>query len=135
MKMPSSTPSSSGVSPIANGLIQPQLGWIEWVAPFPVYTLSSAAAANAARIVISAPSRNCCTRADSSIPRQQIHVISAIHTVEPIRSAVVFVGPASQPTSENEYALAITASEAITITSATKIAQPLIQPTYGPSAR
>ena len=31
--------------------------------------------------------------------------------------------------------LAITASDAITITSATKIAQPLIQPAYGPAAR
>ena len=33
------------------------------------------------------------------------------------------------------YVDAITASDAITITSATKIAQPLIQPIYGPSAR
>ena len=33
------------------------------------------------------------------------------------------------------YCAAITESDAITITSATKIAQPFIQPTHGPNAR
>ena len=40
-----------------------------------------------------------------------------------------------QPTRRYVYCAAITESDAITITSATKIAQPLIQPSYGPNAR
>ena len=40
-----------------------------------------------------------------------------------------------QPNSRYVYCAAITDNDAITITSATKMAQPLIQPTNGPNAR
>ena len=43
--------------------------------------------------------------------------------------------PCCQSKSRYVYVDAITESDAITITSATKIAQPLIQPTHGPNAR
>ena len=69
------------------------------------------------------------------MPRQQIHVISAIQMTDPIRIAEVECCALFQPKKRNVYVLAITASDAITITSATKIAQPFIHPRYGPSAR
>ena len=53
----------------------------------------------------------------------------------PMTIAVVELAAELQPKSRYVYWAAITDSDAITITSATKIAQPLIQPTYGPNAR
>ena len=46
-----------------------------------------------------------------------------------------FDGLAVESKSRNVYLLAIAASEAITMMSARKIAQPLIQPSCGPNAR
>ena len=48
---------------------------------------------------------------------------------------VVELAPPFQPNSRYVYCAAITDSDAITITSATKIAHPLIQPKWGPNAR
>ena len=45
------------------------------------------------------------------------------------------LAPWFQPKSRYVYCEAITESDAITITSATKIAQPFIQPIHGPKAR
>ena len=44
----------------------------------PAYTLTRATIAKSIRVMNSAPSRNCWSRAESSIPRQQIHVITTI---------------------------------------------------------
>src|SRR3954454_1706786 len=54
--------------------------WLEAAGAEPPYTLISATTAKIISVMNSAPSRNCWVRADNSIPRQQIHVITAIQT-------------------------------------------------------
>lgn len=61
--------------------------------------------------------------------------MSAIQTIEPMMIHVAEFAPFCQLKSRYVYWAAMTESEAITITSATKIAQPFIQPTQGPKAR
>ena len=73
-------------------------------------------------------------RAESSMPITQIAVMTAIQITPTSVTANVDAAAASQPTSRNEYRPAIWARFAITITSATMIAQPPIQPAYGPIA-
>src|SRR4030081_886843 len=134
MKIPSKAPRTSAVNEMSNGLNHEALTCIE-PAGEPVYTFTNATIANAARITTSAPRRTTWVRADSSIPRYEIQGMSAIQITAATMIPVVEVAADFQPTSRYVYCAAITASEAITITSATKIAQPLIQPTQGPNAR
>ena len=84
--------------------------------------------------MISAPSRPTWVRAESSIPITQIAVITAIQITPTNVTANVDAAAESQPTSRNEYRPAIWARFAITITSATTIAHPPIQPSHGPIA-
>ena len=68
MKTAISTPSiSAALELISKGLSQERLGSIE-PATSPVYTLTRATIANRASVITSAPSRNTCVRAESSIP-------------------------------------------------------------------
>ena len=69
------------------------------------------------------------------MPRQQTHVITAIHTTAATISANVEPAAEFQPTSRKVYFEAMIASVAMTMTSAAKIAQPDSHPRYGPSAR
>ena len=59
----------------------------------------------------------------------------AIQTTEPMASQVGECAPCCQLKSRYVYCDAMYASDAITMMSATKIAQPLIQPIHGPNAR
>ena len=90
--------------------------------------------ANSASVMISAPSSPTCVRADSSMPITQIAVMIAIQTTPTAVTANVDAAADCQPTSRNEYRPAIWARLAITITSATMIAQPPSQPADGPIA-
>ena len=99
MKIPSRTPSISAVHDSANGLNQSSCGWIDAAGALPPYTLASATTANRARMRTSAVSRICCVRAESSMPRQQIHVISAIQTTAATMIAKVEFAAESQPKS------------------------------------
>ena len=74
-------------------------------------------------------------RADSSMPITQIVVMIAIQTTPTAVTAKVESAALCQPTSRNEYRPAICARFAITMTSATMIAQPPSQPADGPIAR
>jgi len=67
-------------------------------------------------------------RADSSIPRWQIHVISRIHRIDPTSAAPVCDSAQLQSNSLKVYVAAMYASDAITSTSARKMAHPLTQP-------
>jgi hypothetical protein len=60
--------------------------------------------------------------------------VTAIHTTPTAVTANVDAAALSQPTSRNEYSPAICARLAITMTSATTIAHPPIQPSDGPIA-
>src|SRR4051794_31230622 len=131
-----STPLISAlVESIWNGLSQPKLGSTACGPASPDATLTSATIENSTSVMISAPSRPTCVRADSSMPITQIAVMIAIQTTPTSVTANVESAALCQPTSRNEYRPAICARLAITITSATTIAQPPSQPTDGPSAR
>jgi hypothetical protein len=69
------------------------------------------------------------------MPITQIAVMTAIQITPTSVTAAVESAALCQPTSRNEYRPAICARLAITITSATTIAQPPSQPVDGPSAR
>src|ERR1700757_821663 len=86
-------------------------------------------------MAISALSMKTCASGEGSIPGWRIHVMIAIQTTEPMMIHVAEFAPWVQLKSRYVYCDAITESDAITITSATKIAQPLIQPIRGPKAR
>ena len=74
-------------------------------------------------------------RADSSMPITQMAVMIAIQTTPTAVTAATLSAALSQPTSRNEYEPAICARFAMTMTSATMIAQPPSQPADGPMAR
>ncbi len=69
------------------------------------------------------------------MPRWQIHVISRIQRMQPTRPAPLWVSAQCQPNSLYVYVDAISPSDAITSTSARKIAQPFTHPVAGPNAR
>src|ERR1700755_2837785 len=102
-------------------------------APSPSPTRTSATTANAASVTISAASSQRCVRALTSTPITQTAVMIAIQTTP--TAVTASVDGASTPKSRNEYSPAIWARLAITIRSATMIAQPPIQPVSGPKAR
>src|SRR3954471_24563890 len=120
---------------IANGFSQLRLGSTASGPASPAATLTSATTENSASVTISAPRRPTCVRADSSIPTRQIQVMIAIQTTPTTVTANVESAALCQPTSRNEYSPAICARFAMTMTSATTIAQPPSQPADGPSAR
>jgi hypothetical protein len=97
--------------------------------------LISATIAKIASVMISAASRNHCSRAESSIPIQQMMVMTAIQITPTKVTQKVLAAAPSAPKRRNVYSPAIWARFAITTTSATMIAQPPIQPAAGPSAR
>ena len=74
-------------------------------------------------------------RAESSMPRWQIHVISRIHRMQPTSPAPVCASAQCHSKSWNVYSAAISPREAITSTSARNTAQPFTHPTVGPKAR
>src|ERR1700681_3985949 len=85
MKTASSTPLISGVMPMLKGVNQPACGSKGGNLDPPstpcgwsTYTVTSATIAKATSVTNSIPSRNCCVRAESSIPRQQIQVMTTI---------------------------------------------------------
>src|SRR3954452_16752160 len=136
MKTEIRTPLTSAlVESTANGLSHERLGSTASGPAVPAATLTSATTENSASVTISAPSRPTCVGADSSIPTRQIHVMIAIQTTPTIVTASVESAALCQPTSRNEYSPAICARFAMTMTSATTIAQPPSQPADGPSAR
>src|SRR6476646_7893324 len=120
---------------IGNWLIHDVLGSTACGPASPFATLTSATTENSASVRISAPSRPTCVRAESSMPITQIAVMTTIHTTPTAVTAAVESAALCHPTSRNEYSPAICARLAITITSATTIAQPPIQPSDGPIAR
>ncbi len=86
-------------------------------------------------MMISNVSSSCWIRADSSMPRKQIHDITRIQSTQPTSAAPLWVSAQVQPNSLNVYVAAMNPRDAITSTSARKIAQPLIHPNAGPNAR
>ena len=72
-------------------------------------------------------------RADSSMPITQIAVMIAIQTTPTAVTATVESAADCQPKSRKLYRPAICARLAITMMSATMIAQPPIQPATAPS--
>src|SRR3954454_1644537 len=123
------------VESIAKGFSHDRLGSTESGPASPVATLISATTENSTSVMISAPRRPTWVRADSSMPMTQIVVMTAIHTTPTVVTANVESAALCQPTSRNEYSPAICARFAITMTSATTIAQPPSHPADGPSAR
>ena len=73
-------------------------------------------------------------RAESSTPTQQIQVMTMIQATPTARIAHLLAAAASQPKSWNEYWPATKARLGMTSTSATMIAQPAVQPLFGPIA-
>src|ERR1044072_8720318 len=118
-----------------NGLSHDRLGSTECGPASPDATLTRATIENSTSVMISAPSRPTCVRADNSMPMTQIVVMIAIQMTPTAVTANVESAPPRKPTSRNEYTPAICARFAITMTSATTIAQPPSQPADGPSAR
>jgi hypothetical protein len=84
-------------------------------------------------VTISAVSSQRCVRALTSMPMTQITVITAIHATPTAVTATT--DGCWMPSSRNEYSPAICARLAMTMTSATMIAQPPIHPVFGPNAR
>src|SRR5580765_1705989 len=113
-----------------NGLNHDHCGWLD-PGGFCVYTLISATIANTIRITYSAASRNHCVRAESSMPIVTMAVMIRIQITPTNVTQKVLAAAWSAPKSRNVYEPAICARFAITITSATTIAQPPNQPTYG----
>ncbi len=99
----------------------------------PTQTRVSATTAKIASVTISAVSSHCCVFALSSIPMTQMYVITAIQ-MTPI-TVTANVEGLLMPKRRNEYRPAIWARFAMTMMSATTIAQPVIQPVFGPNAR
>src|ERR1700754_3234105 len=131
MKIATSSPEvSAPTEPTANGENHDSDGV---AAPSPSPTRTSATAANAASVTISAASSQRCVRALTSTPITQTPVMIAIQTTP--TAVTASVDGALMPNSRNEYRPAIWARLAITIRSATMIAQPPIQPVIGPNAR
>src|ERR1044072_7355866 len=131
-----STPLISAlVESTANGFSHDSDGSTEWGPASPVATLTSATTENSTSVTISALSSPTCVRAESSMPMVQIGVMIAIQITPTSVTANVESAALCQPTSRNEYSPAIWARLAITITSATTIAQPPSQPVDGHSAR
>src|SRR3954470_6381733 len=131
MKIATSRPDViAPTEPTANGENQESAGV---AAPSPNPTRTSATTANAASVTISAASSQRCVRALTSTPITQTPVMIAIQTTPTAVTAIV--DGASIPASRNEYRPAIWARLAITIRSATMIAQPPSQPVRGPKAR
>ena len=100
MKIAMSTPPiSADVESISNGFSHERLGSTALGPAVPAATLISAMTANSVSVTSSAPSRPTCMRADSSMPRTQIHVISAIQTTPTAVTAAVDAAADCQPTS------------------------------------
>ena len=134
MKMPISSPAvSAPIDPTANGLNHDSDGWIDPRIPWPVKTRPSATTAKTARVAISAVSSQRCVRALTSMPITQMKVITAIQAI-PIAVTATTDG-CETPNRRNVYSPAICARLAMTMTSATMIAQPPIHPDTGPNAR
>src|SRR5438270_5702376 len=133
MKIPNSIATMRSLNFISNGLNHEACGSIECEGWF-AYTVMSATVANSTSITTSKLSSTCCVRAESSMPRWQIQVISRIHSTAPTSAAPVCVSAQCHSTSLNEYVDATYASEAITSRSERKIAQPFSHPALGPNA-
>jgi hypothetical protein len=133
MNRPISRPEvSAPIELTPSGLNQSSDGWIAPEGASPSQTRASATRAKAASAAISAVRSQRCVFALTSMPMTQTTVMIAIHaTPTPVTASV----DGSMPNSMNEYRPAIWARFAITITSATTIAQPPIQPVFGPNAR
>src|SRR6478672_11600249 len=126
MNTASSTPDVRAlVEPIANGENHERAGLTDVGGAVPSQTRVS--------VTISAVSSHCCVFALSSMPMTQMYVITAIQ-MTPITVTATVEG-LSMPKSRNEYRPAIWARFAMTMISATTIAQPVIQPVLGPNAR
>src|SRR3954469_19010346 len=99
MKIPSSTPPVNALNDeIENGLNQSSVGSIEpagWLA----YTLTRATTAKRTSVKTSTVRRIFCVRADSSVPFQQIHVMTAIQATPIARTAHLLSAAPSQPKS------------------------------------
>src|SRR6476659_6803660 len=131
-----STPLTTALNEsIWNGFTHAKLGSTACGPAVPAATLTSATTENATSVMSSALSNPTCVRAESSMPITQIAVMIAIQTTPTAVTAAVESAALCQPTSRNEYSPAICARFAITMTSATTIAQPPIQPSGGPIAR
>ena len=76
---------------------------IVWIAIMTaITTIGIELSAKRASVMISAPSRPTCVRAESSMPITQIAVMTAIHTTPTNVTASVDAAALSQPTSRNE---------------------------------
>src|ERR687886_2254791 len=118
---------------IANGENQDSEGSTAPAGAWPIHTRTSAISANAASVTISAVSSQRWVRALSSMPITQTTVITAIQAT-PI-AVTAAVDGSSTPNSRKVYRPAICARLAMTMMSATTIAQPETQPGTGPNAR
>jgi hypothetical protein len=135
MKTESSTPlTNASKLSTANGLIQEMLGSTALGPASPAATLTRATTAKMPSVISSALRRPTWVRAESSMPITQIAVMIAIHTTPTAVTAAVELAALSQSKSRKLYRPAIWARLAITMTSATMIAQPPIQPAHGPIA-
>src|ERR1700761_680691 len=102
MNTASSIPAEISEGLSANGLIQEKLGSIEFGPALPEITLIRATTEKRAKVKISAASRPTWVRAESSIPRSTIQVISTIQATPTAVTAAVDSAAAVQPKSSNE---------------------------------
>src|SRR5919201_5733507 len=131
MNTPMSRPEvSAPTESIANGENHDSDGSADPEGPSPVHTRTSATTAKADRVAISDVSSQRCVRALTSMPITQITVITAIQATPTAVTAAT--DGSSTPSSRNVYSPAICARLAITMRSATMMAQPPIQPATGP---
>src|SRR3954471_13194091 len=134
MNTASRTPeTSASVESIAKGENQDSCGLTEPDGASPAQTRTRATTAKSASATISAVRSQRCVRALSSMPITQMYVMTAIQTT-PI-TVTAKVDGSSTPNRRNEYRPAIWARFAMTMMSATTIAQPETQPAPGPNAR
>src|SRR3954465_10267668 len=119
---------------ISKGFVHQNDGSTAVPAASPLATLTSATTAKMPRVTISKLSSTTWVRADSSMPMQQIAVITASQATPTAVTAAVELAALSQSTSRKVYLPAIWARLAMTMMSATTIAQPPSQPAHGPMA-
>src|SRR5262245_42620303 len=94
-------PADSALNDNPNGLNHPAEILIAWSPADPAYTFTNATTQNTSRIVSSAPSNRYCVRADHSMPRQAIQVISRIHSEPATITASLLAAQPCAPTSWN----------------------------------
>src|SRR4051812_33771244 len=103
MNTASRKPADSAPQLSVNGLNQDSDGWMARLPACPLYTFTRQTTENTARVTSSRPSRITWVRTDSSMPTQEIQVITAIHAQPAMVVAHRLFARLSNPSSWKPY--------------------------------